>query len=262
MADIDDITTTKLEKEYKTRWFQYYNQRAEAGSEGARGSRTALEKQHRHLKSMYSRRWAMARESKILLSDSKEWYDAFLQFWVNPAECSWQVGLRSAVAKTSGGAIYHEIQQLEKFKLANFSRLDLPILNITFQAGITSPGGYNHINNGNIPNIRPHGLANFYDFLDLLDQPNTIDVKDGSGKIVNNVPNFVNIMYSSPIFGEKGIWLRGFFTEDGVSWKDSADSPNTINSWTASFMVCSSNPPLNQLRRSWKPALRPLPRGV
>ena len=30
MADIDDITTTKLEKEYKTRWFQYYNQRAEA----------------------------------------------------------------------------------------------------------------------------------------------------------------------------------------------------------------------------------------
>lgn len=253
MADLDDITTDKLEKEYKTRWFQYYNQRKEAGSEGARGSRTALEKQHRHLKSMYSRRWAMARESKILLSDSKDWWDAFLQFWVNPNECTWQVGLRSNIEKTSGGAVHHEIQQLDRFQLANFTRLDLPVLNISFQAGITSPGGYNHIDNGPIANIMPHGLANFYDFIDLLDQPNI--TKDG-------LPNFVNIMYSSPIFGEKGIWLRGFFTEDGVSWKDSADTPNTINSWTASFMVCSSNPPLSQLRRSWQPARRPLPRGM
>lgn len=56
MADLDDITTTKLENEYKQRWFQYYNQRKEAGSEGARGSRTALEKQHRHTKSMDTRR--------------------------------------------------------------------------------------------------------------------------------------------------------------------------------------------------------------
>lgn len=245
MGDLDAIGKG-LEAEYRKAWYQNYNQRKRAGTEGAGGSRTSLEKQHRHTQALDTRRWSMARESKILLSESKNSADAFLQFWVNPNECSWQVGLRSAVAKTAGGAVHHEIQQLDRFKLANFTRFDLPTLNISFQAGITTPGGYNHIDNGDIPNIMPHGLANFYDFLDLLDQPNTTD---------QGLPNYVNIMYVSPMHGDKGIWLRGFFTEDGVSWKDSADNPNTINSWTASFIVCSSNPPLNQLRQSFRPSV-------
>lgn len=188
----------------------------------------------------------MARESRIKLSESKISADVFMQFWVNPLECTWQVGLRSAFDKTSGGAIHHEIQQLNRSPSANFTRFDLPTLNISFQAGITTLGGYNHIDNGNLPNVIPHGLVNFYDFLDLLDQPNTTE--DG-------LPNYVNIMHVSPMHGSRGIWLWGFFTEDGVSWKDSADNPNTINNWTASFLVCSSNPPLNKLRRSFKPSV-------
>jgi len=239
-----------LEQTYRDKWYQYYNQRRNAGTEGQSGSRTSLEKQHRHPNSLETRRWAMARERQLYssgsvgLSQSTKSYDAFMQFWVNPSECSWQVGLRSAFQKTSGGAVHFEIQKRERNPNEQISRFDLPILNISFQSGIIMPGGYNHIENGNLPNVIPHGLANFYDFLDLLDQPNL--TADGQ-------PNYVNIMYVSPMHGNRGIWLRGFFDENGVSFSDSADNPNTISNWTAAFWVCISNPPLSQLRASYQP---------
>ena len=242
MAELDP-TSLGREETYRQRWMQYYNQRKQRGDEGARGSRTSLEKQHRHTKSLNTVRWAMGRESAALLSGSGQWYDAFMQFWVNPSECSWQVPLRSAFDKTQGGIVHHEIQQLDRNVLANFSRFDLPILNITFQAGIITAGGYNHISNGDLPNVRPHGITNFYDFLSLLDQPNL--TADGQ-------PNYVNIMYVSPVHGARGIWLRGFFTDDGVTWTENADNPNTLAAWGASFIVCSSNPPLNRLREAFQ----------
>jgi hypothetical protein len=237
MADL----TTNLEAKYRQIWYQYYNQRKAAKTEGQRGSRSSIEKEHRHPDSCYTLRWAMARESSISLSGSSNWFDAFMQFWVNPSECSWQVPLRSATHKTSGGAVHYEIPQAS-FQ-SPFSRFDLPVLNIKFQAGITTQGGYNHIDNGNLEDVIPHGLTNFYDFMSLLDQPNLTN----SGE-----PNFVNIMYVSPVHGSRGIWLRGFFEESGVSWTDNADNPNTINNWSASFIVCTSNPPLNKLKGNFE----------
>lgn len=242
LAELDP-TTAGQEQRYRQGWIQYYNQRKQQGNEGKRGSRTALEKEHRHPQSMNCVRWSLGRESAALLSGSKQWFDAFMQFWVNPAECSWQVPLRSAVDKTHGGAVHHEIRQYDRLTMANFTRFDLPSLSISFQAGIITPGGNNHIDNGDLPNVRPHSITNFYDFLSLLDQPNI--TPDGK-------PNFVNIMYVSPVHGARGIWLRGFFTEDGVTWTDSADNPNTITRWSATFLVCSSNPPLNRLRQSFQ----------
>lgn len=236
-----DAAFSQLDSYYRNTFYQYYNQRKLAGTEGQGGSRTALEKQHRHPKSMNVRRWAMGRETA-----ATEGTDGFLQFWVNPSECSWSVGLRSAFDKTHGGAIHHEIQQLDRpagGELANFTRFDLPSLQISFQAGVVTPGGYNHISNGYTPNIRPHGLGNFYDFINMIDRPNITS---------EGLPNYINIMYVSATHGERGIWLRGFFDENGISWTDSAENPNTITSWTASFLVCHSNPPLNQLRRSFR----------
>jgi len=233
-----------LESKYREKWFQYYNQRKKAGTEGQGGSRNSIEKQHRHPVSLDTRRWAMARENEVKLSQSKQWYDVFMQFWVNPAECSWHVGLRSSITKTSGGAIHHEIQQRERQPLSNFTRYELPTLSISFQSGIITPGGYNHIDNGNLSNIIPHGIANFYDFLDLLDQPNLT---------VDGQPNYVNIMYVSPMHGNRGMWLRGFFDDSGFSFSDSAENPNMINSWTANFIVCTSNPQLNNLRANYRP---------
>lgn len=242
MAELDPLGLGQ-EQNYRQRWMQYYNQRKQRGDEGARGSRSSLEKQHRHPKSLDTIRWAMGRESAALLSGSGQWYDAFMQFWVNPSECSWQVPLRSAITKTHGGAVHHEIQQLDRFTLSSFTRFDLPVLNISFQAGIITAGGYNDIGNGDLPNITPHGITNFYDFLSLLDQPNL--TPDGQ-------PNYVNINYVSPVHGARVIWLRGFFSDDGVSWTESAENPNTITNWGASFLVCSSSPPLNQLRQAFQ----------
>ena len=230
-----------LEGTYRSQWYQYYNQRRNAGTEGQRGSRGTTEKQHRHPESLFTIRWAMARESQIALSGTGQSFDQFMQWWVNPSECSWHVGMRSSIVKTSGGAIHHEIPQLERSQHAKFSRLDLPILNITFQSGITTPGGNNHIDSG-VENFIPHGVANFYDFLSLLDQPNQLS--DGS-------PNYVNIFYISPVHGGNGLWLKGFFNDDGTSFTDSADQPYTITSWTSGFTVCDSNPPLNRLRQNF-----------
>lgn len=234
MGDLDK-TFDRIEYQYRT-VFQYYNQRKQQGTEGQGGSRTALEKQHRHTQSLNTRRWAIGRETT----------SSFLQFWVNPSECQWRTGLRSAFDKTSGGAVHYEIPQLDLKsgkKLANFTRLDLPVLQISFQAGIITSGGYNHIDNGNIPNPMPHGISNFYDFINLIDQDNITE--DG-------LPNYINIMYVSATQGGQGIWLRGFFEEDGISWTDSAESPTTITNWSASFLVCHSNPPLNKLKRSFQ----------
>jgi hypothetical protein len=77
----------------------------------------------------------------------------------------------------------------------------------------------------------------------LLDQPDMT---------TTGAPNFINILYASPVFGRRGLWLQGFFTEEGVSWTDSADNPNTITSWGASFMVFNSQPSLAQLQSSFE----------
>lgn len=243
MGDLDK-TFNRLEYRYRTAWNQYYNQRKQTGTEGQGGSRTALEKQHRHTESLNTRRWAIGRESSV--TESGNAAAVFLQFWVNPSECAWKTGLRSAVDKTSGGAVHYEIPQVDLKSgrtLSNFTRLDLPVLDISFQSGIITPGGYNHVDNGNIPNIMPYGLANFYDFINLVDQANIT---------AEGLPNYINIMYVSATQGGQGIWLRGFFEEDGISWTDSAENPTTITNWTASFLVCHSNPPLNKLRRSFQ----------
>lgn len=121
---MSEVTNAELEEQYRNLWNTYYNQRKAKGTEGQDGSRTSFEKQHRHTSSLDTRRWAMGRESQVLLSGSSNWYDSFMQFWVNPSECSWQVGIRSAIEKTSGGAVRHEIQQLERSPLSGFTRLD------------------------------------------------------------------------------------------------------------------------------------------
>lgn len=234
MADVESV--------YRTRWFHNYNQRRLSGTEGSGGSRVTLEKEHRSEKSKSTTRWALARESQIALADGHS-DDIFIQLWVNPSECQWKMGTRTANEKTQGGMINYEYPRYPSDP-ENVNLFDLPTLTISFQSGIITHGGYNHIlSNQPEPSVVPHGSANFCDFLDLLDQPNCLS--DGS-------PNYINILYISPLFvGHRGLWLKGFFDENGVSWSDSSENPNMISSWTASFTIFSSNPPLNRLRETF-----------
>lgn len=82
----------------------------------------------------------------------------------------------------------------------------------------------------------PPGLGNFYEFLSLVDEQKILD----GGDI-----NFVYIIYNSRVF--PSITLAGLFTPEGVSWTDSSDDPNQVNSWTANFTVYDSFPKLHDL---------------
>ncbi len=188
---------------------------------------------HRHPKSARANRWSMGRVEST---------QASLIWWVNPSECQWKMGTRTTIEKISGGVVHHEWPQTGmRGSNSSFrgSRLDQPILSITFQSGIITAGGYSDIGESMSSEI-PKGLGNFFDFLDLLDQPDMTST---------GAPNYINILYFSPVFGARGLWLQGFFTEEGVSWTDSAENPNVISSWGASFMVFNSQPSFAQLER-------------
>jgi hypothetical protein len=171
-----------------------------------------------------------------------------VRFWVNPSESQWKVGLRCTIEKISGGAVHHEWPRFPNLNSGEDSKFDQPVISFSFQTGITTPFGYLDIADGTIDEIDenttgtptfsgarhvPPGLGNFYDFLQLLHQPNVT----AAGQ-----PNYVNILYMSSTFPQ--IWLQGFFSEEGVQWTDSADNPHAVQSWGASFVVFQSYPAL------------------
>lgn len=188
-------------------------------------------------------RWTMGRVDNLPFKSSGSPY---LQWWVNPSECQWKVSTRTTIEKISGGIIHHEwpLTGMGTNPSLTGSRFDQPMLSFTFQSGIITPGGYNDIMSGSdATNDPPPGLGNFFDFLELLDRPDMLD----SGE-----PNYVNLIYVTPIFGGRGIWLQGYFTEEGVSWTDSAENPNQISSWGATLMVFNSQPSLGTLRQNFE----------
>ena len=231
--------------------YKSYADRKKNNTEGQGHSRGTTEKEHRHESTLRTHRWAMARENLAPIG-STEYVDRFMQFWVNPSECTWSVGTRSAFDRTSGGIVHHEIPIPTK-NGHRTTRFDLPSVVIAFQSGIITPDGYNHIGprgNDSLSPLMGHGLGNFYDFLDLLDRQNVMD---------NGLPNYVNIYYVSAVFGYKGIWLQGFFDDSGTSWTETAEQPNTITSWTSTFTVFKSFPPLHKLRQNY---IAPKVKGV
>jgi len=206
---------------------------------------------HRHPTSAQAIRWTMGRVDGQAFKSSGT---SYLQWWVNPSECQWKVTTRTTMEKISGGIVHHEWPQTGMYG-SNFSltgsRFDQPTISFTFQSGIITPGGYDDIMSGTEdPTTAPApGLGNFFDFLELLDRPDMVE--DVNSQFYGQ-PNYVNLIYVTPIFGGRGIWLQGYFTEEGVSWTDSADNPNQISSWGASLMVFNSQPSISTLRQNFE----------
>lgn len=178
-------------------------------------------------------RWSMGREDNSA--------DQFMEFWVNPSECTWKVATRTVIEKMMGGAVHHQAPL--------YTRFDMPVLSISFQSGNIRPNAYSEDSpfiaaaKGTWAEIPP-GIGNFYRFLHLINEPN----------ITTNTsnPNYINILYVSPLYKQKGLWLKGFFDENGVSWTDNAENPGMIMNWTANFVVFQSDPPLNKLRQTFQ----------
>lgn len=215
------------------------------------GRSTSANYAHRHPDSVRATRWTMGRVDPSFQFPSGRPY---MTWFVNPSECQWKIATRTTIEKISGGIVHHEWPQTG-MRGANFSfkgsRFDQPTVSFSFQSGIITPGGYNDIQSGSENSTQPPpGLGNFFDFLYLLDQPDV--VAPTPPQTMNGEPNYINIMYMTPIFGRRGIWLQGFFTEDGVSWTDSAENPNQILSWGATFLVFNSQPSFSQLLKNFE----------
>ncbi len=193
---------------------------------------------HRHPSSSARLPWMISRvESNYLLKSGQP----AILFWVNPSSCQWKIATRTTIEKISGGIVHHEWPQTGMYGTnAAFkgSRLDQPVLSIAFQSGNINPSSYQDLVSLNEFKGVPPGLGNFFDFLDIIDQPDTTET---------GTPNYVNIFYTSPVSGDNSILLQGFFTEEGVAWTDEADNPNVISSWGASFIVFNSQPRLTNL---------------
>lgn len=156
-----------------------------------------------------------------------------IKFWVNPNECSWRIATRTTIEQIQGGAVHHEWRSVGVGS-QKASKFDQPVVNFSFQSGLILPNGTNDTgdNSTDEEEVAP-GLANFYDFLELLNQPTVT---------TNGQPNYVTIHYVSSIF--PSLSLKGYFSAEGVQWSDTADNPNMVVGWGASFVVFSSNPDL------------------
>lgn len=200
---------------------------------------------HRHPDAAAAMRWLIGRSDQSGNTSNFSELDGYISFWVNPHECQWRIGTRTVIEKIAGGAVHHEWPMRKTISNQAFSnsRLDQPTLNLTFQAGIINVGGYSDIMDAAVNDGIPPGLGNFYDFVQLLDAPNVTTTGE---------PNYINIFYVSSLFGPRGLWVRGFFTDEGVTWTDAAENPNTITSWGASFVVFDSSTAFDDLRSNFQ----------
>jgi len=173
----------------------------------------------------------------------------YLVFWSGPSNTQWTFPMRGAEQQTRSGTIYHSWRNGSRS-----SFFDEPTVSFTFQAGNIMPvrvresarlvEGSAAIVTSETVSL-PGGLLDFYDFFEILNQPKILS--DGR-------PNFVFIAYHSLVYPE--IFLRGFFTPEGLSFTDDAQNPAGLT-WTSTFKVRSTEPPFwdtAQLISSWRSA--------
>lgn len=157
-----------------------------------------------------------------------------LLWGANPSDISWEIPQRTTQTKNMFGTVLHVWP--DNFRQTFFDEMRL---SFTLQSGNLMPVfigddagigvGPSDPTNQWLPSA---GVANFYDFLQLVDAPKlTVD-----GRV-----NYVSIQYSSNLF--PSLTLLGFF--DGpVRFQDTASNPNQVNSWSADFIVYDTVPRL------------------
>jgi len=173
-------------------------------------------------------------------------------FKVNPSECTWRVPLRTTLEQVPGGVIHHEWPSIGLGSNQSPQKFEQPVINFSFQAGNIIPYSDRERpsvkNPINVADAKvPLGLGNFYDFLNLLNQP---DINS------NGSANYVIIEYVSMIF--PSLTLQGYFSQEGVQWSDQADNPLGVGNWGASFIMFNSKPSIfsrNELNNSYLQAI-------
>jgi hypothetical protein len=80
----------------------------------------------------------------------------------------------------------------------------------------------------------PHGLSDFYYFLDLMNQPPLVPSGDREG-----AHNYVWVFFSSNAFPD--LLLKGYLDPQGTSWSEEAEGSPELN-WETSLLVHESSP--------------------
>lgn len=196
----------------------------------------------------------------VITCDSFARLGRFIVLWANPSTWQWSMKQRGTVQKTRGGSIVHIWR--DRVRPTYF---DEPEVTMTFQSGniipirtlrkrirggmevvseadkrtfnaATGNAGTSAVGSTSVTTIPP-GLLNFYEFVEMLDEPKILD--DGS-------MNFVSIIASTPMFPQ--LVLKGYFNPEGLSWSENDQEPNAFD-WTSQFTVVHTYPAINSGRR-------------
>lgn len=158
--------------------------------------------------------------------------------WANPSGVDWTAPRREALQKVKAGSIRYSWRKRGRTRGSgasgtdnNASRetyYDELTVRFTFQSGniLAVPGS---INEGAVP----PGLDDFYLFLGLLNERKLLD--DGR-------ENWHVVIHTSPVFPT--IFLKGWFTPDGVTWAESTDSGFGLQ-WQATMEVHQTIPAIH-----------------
>jgi hypothetical protein len=147
-----------------------------------------------------------------------------IAWFSNPSEVSWRIPVRGGEQVTKTGRVTHNWWDERRGTF-----YDEPELTFQLQVGNILPIFANDSGKFEIA----EGLDNFYALLQFLNQPRFL--KDGQ-------TNTVFITYHSMIF--PSLVLEGQFKQEGIAFSDSAESANTVNGLTVSFIVYKTVPEL------------------
>jgi hypothetical protein len=153
----------------------------------------------------------------------------------NPSDVQWSMPQRTAHTKNMVGTVLHVWPDprrgtfFDEYRLSmNFQSGNLLPVNASFSGDVPVVGPANWVPSG--------GIANFYDFMQLVDAP----------KLTTENPpraNLVYIQYTSNLFPK--LTLMGMFESDGITFRDDSQNPNQVSSWSATFLVYDTYPKLS-----------------
>jgi len=169
----------------------------------------------------------------------RDWLSSYryINLFVNPSEVQWSFPRREQMTKTAAGVVRNTWRN--RYRNTYY---DEPTLNITFQSGNIMPSA--GLSDAALSDPRraefyydtpapPPGLLNYYEFMELLDQP----------MLNGNVENYHIMLYRSRIFPR--MRLEGYFIGTSpITLTDTSTGANSFT-WTAAFQVYRSYPAFN-----------------
>lgn len=156
-----------------------------------------------------------------------------IRLFVNPSNMQWNLPRRGTVVKTAAGAVRNVWRN--RYKGTYY---DEGTVAITFQTGNIMPStAYDNSELRSPEDAQraiatprtPPGLHNFYDFLELLDEPMLLGASENQHMIIHTSRVFPRMM------------MYGFFTEDSMSFTEAATDGNRLE-WQATFQIYRTVP--------------------